>query len=117
MREVKAGQPATLDYAKPQPQPASGVGRIIGGFLAGWFLGIIATGMLADIITPAITGYHHDGGMYVVAAFAIVIAAPILAMLRAGLGRRVNGLFAFLFGLAGGPLILGAMIAMSYAAK
>jgi hypothetical protein len=86
---------------------------MVGGFLGGWFLGIIVAGILADIITQATRGHHHDGGMYFVAAFAIVIEAPILAMLRAAFGRRVNGLFAFLFGLACGPLILGAMIAMS----
>lgn len=105
-------QPTTLDYAKPAERSRSGLGQVVGGFLGGWFLGIIVTGILADVITQAISGHHHDGGMYVITAFAIVLEAPILAVLRASLGQRVNGLFAFLFGFLCGPLILVVMIAM-----
>lgn len=109
---IQPERPAILDYAKPPERPRSGIGQAVGGFLGGWFLGIIVTGILADLITQATRGHHHDGGMYFIAAFAIVLEAPLLAVLRAVLGRRVDGLFAFLFGLLCGPLILVVMVAI-----
>jgi hypothetical protein len=88
----------------------SNVMTVLGGFLGGWLLGIIVTGILADVMKRAMTDRYHDGGMYFLAAFAIVIELPALAVLRAMFPRYVNGLTSFIFGLACGPLLLAVLL-------
>lgn len=60
------------------------------------------------------TGGYSDGGMYFVAAFAIVIELPVLAVFRANFPRYVNGLTSFIFGLACGPLLLAALLGIGF---
>jgi len=103
-------QPKTLDYATPQPKPPSGILRVICGFILGWLLGVLISGTLADLYSQANQGHHHDGAIYFITTCAIVLEAPMLTLIRMIAGNLVTGRFAFLFGLASGPLILGGII-------
>jgi hypothetical protein len=107
-------QPKTLDYATPRPKPPSGILRVICGFILGWFLGVLISGALADLYAQATQGHHHhDGTIYFITTRAIVLEAPMLTLIRMIAGTLITGRFAFFFGLASGPLILGAIILLA----
>ena len=106
-------QPKTLDYATPRPKPPSGILPVICGFILGWFLGVLISGALADLYSQATQGHHHDGTIYFITAGAIVLEAPMLTLIRMIAGTLITGRFAFFFGLASGPLILGAIILLA----
>ncbi|MFT3788759.1 MAG: hypothetical protein QM770_21750 [Tepidisphaeraceae bacterium] len=98
--------------ARPK-RPSSGSDKLAVGFVFGWFLGILVAGTLEGAIYHARTGRYADGVGYYLAGYAIVLEVPILIVLRALLGKRMNGWASFWFGLLFAPAILGVWMLLA----